>query len=366
MINIGRISAFQMGIIMYPTIQATAILLVPSITAKYADRDMWISPMWASLIGIVTVIIAWQLSKLHPNETLIEYSGTILGKALGKAIGLVYILFYFHDTGIVIREFGEYVVGTSLFRTPLFVVMGSMTLVCALNVRGGLEVMARSAQIFIPIVVVLFFAIIILLIPDLDPENMLPILEHGIGPSFRGSIVPQGWFSEFILVSFLIPYLSNKGKGLKWGIVSVLAVMLTMVVTNLASLFLLGNVTASLNYPVMIAARYISIADFFEHLESIVMAIWVAGTFVKISMFYYVVALGTGQWLNLSDYRPLVMPIGFLLVLSSFWSTTSLQELVRFFDTVSPFYSISVQMLLPLLLLVIATLQKKFVGKGAN
>jgi spore germination protein KB len=226
--------------------------------------------------------------------------------------------------------------------------------------------MARSAQIFIPIVVVLFFAIIILLIPDLDPENMLPILEHGVWPSFRGSIVPQGWFSEFILVSFLIPYLSNKGKGLKWGIVSVLAVMLTMVVTNLASLFLLGNVTASLNYPVMVAARYISIADFFEHLEAIVMAIWVAGTFVKISMFYYVVALGTGQWLNLSDYRPLVMPIGFLLILFSFWSATSLQELVHFFDTVSSFYYVSVQTLFPLFLLVIASLQKKFAGKGAN
>jgi spore germination protein KB len=355
-----------MGIIMYPTIQATAILLVPSITAKYADRDMWISPIYASLVGIASVLIAWQLSRLHPNETLIEYSRTILGKTLGKAIGLGYLFFYFHHTGIIIREYGEYVIGTTLSRTPLFVVIGSMTLVCALNVRGGLEVIARSAQIFIPIVVVLFFAIVLLLIPDLEPVNMLPIMEHGIWPSFRGSVVPQGWFSEFILISFLIPYLSDKKGGVKWGIFSVLAVMLTMVVTNLTSLFLLGNMTASINYPVMIAARYISIADFFEHLESIVMAIWVAGTFVKISMFFYVVALGTGQWLNLSDYRPLVLPIGFLLVLFSFWSAPSLQVLVRFFDTFSPYYFISVQTLLPLLLLLIASLQKKFAGKVAN
>ncbi len=36
--------------------------------------------------------------------------------------------------------------------------------------------------------------------------------------------------------------------------------------------------------------------------------------------FYYVSALGTAQWLNLSDYRPVVWPIGILIVIFSLWS----------------------------------------------
>ncbi len=51
MIEKGKISAAQMAMMMYPTIIATAILLVPAITARHANQDMWLSPLWASLIG---------------------------------------------------------------------------------------------------------------------------------------------------------------------------------------------------------------------------------------------------------------------------------------------------------------------------
>ncbi|WP_338044698.1 hypothetical protein [Paenibacillus periandrae] len=40
------------------------------------------------------------------------------------------------------------------------------------------------------------------------------------------------------------------------------------------------------------------------------MAIWVMGTFVKITIYYYAVLLGIAQWRSLSNYRPLVFPIG--------------------------------------------------------
>jgi spore germination protein KB len=214
--------------------------------------------------------------------------------------------------------------------------------------------MGRTAQMFVPIVIFLFVWIVALLVPELEPSNMLPMFERGLGPSLRGSLVPQGWFSEFFLIAFLLPYVSNREKGMKWGMISVAAVMLTMVITNFASLFLFGELTSTLVYPVMVAARFISLADFFEHLEAFVMAIWVGGTFVKISMFYYSIVIGTAQWLKLSDYRPLTLPVGFLLVLVSGWLAPGLQELVHFISTVSPFYFQTMQIAIPLLLLFAA------------
>ncbi|WP_314003274.1 endospore germination permease [uncultured Paenibacillus sp.] len=358
MIERGRISAMQMAIMMYPTILATAILLVPAITAKHAKQDMWLSPVWASLIGFLTVYLAYRLHKLYPKETIVEYSEWILGRFLGKIVGLVYILFYLHVNGIVIREYGEFVVGTFLPRTPMFAVAGILVLVCAFAVRGGVEVIARSAEICVPVVFLLLLLLLVLVTPDLDPQNIFPVFEEGMMPSFKGSVVPQGWFSEFILIAFLLPYLTDKAKGKKWGMLSVLAVMLTLVMTNIQTLFLFGEITASLTYPVMVASRYISLADFLEHLESIVMAIWVAGTFIKISVFYYAIVLGTSQWLKLSDYRPLVFPVGFLLVVMSFWVAPNLQDLTHFLGTSGAFYLLSVQTGIPILLLVIAGIRK--------
>jgi spore germination protein KB len=45
MVEKGKITALQMGIMMYPTIIATAILIVPGITAEKAHLDLWVSPI---------------------------------------------------------------------------------------------------------------------------------------------------------------------------------------------------------------------------------------------------------------------------------------------------------------------------------
>lgn len=366
MIEKGKISSLQMGMMMYPTVLATAILIVPAITAEQAKRDFWLSPAWSSLIGLFAVFIAIRLNRIYPDKTPVEYFEAILGRWAGKVLALFYLLFYFHITSIVVREYGEFVVGNFLNRTPMNVIMGTMILVCAMNVRGGLEVIGRSAQMFVPIVLFLFVCIVLLLMPDLEPSNMLPMMENGVGPSIRGSLIPQGWFSEFILISFMLPYVSDKQKSMKWGLISVTVVMLTMVITNFASLFLFGEVTSIFIYPVMVAARFISIADFFEHLEAIVMAIWVMGTFVKISVFYYVIVLSTSQWLKLSDHRPMTLPVGLILVTFSGWIAPSLQDLIKFIRTASPFYFMTFQIAIPTALLMIAIIRQKMRnGMGA-
>lgn len=366
MIEKGKISSFQMAVMMYPTIVVTAILIVPNITANTAGRDMWLSPFWGALMGVFTVLIAWLLNKLYPKETIIEYSVSICGKWIGKAIGLLFILFYLHINGIIVREYSDFVVGTFLLQTPKFVVIGAMVFVCALAVRGGLEVIARCSEFFGPVVTVLFVFIIILLLPDLEPSNMFPIFEFGIRPSLLGAAAPQAWFSEYFLIAFLLPYLVDRDQALKWSILSVTGVMLTMMVTNIASLFLFGLLSENLSYPIMSAARYISIADFFEHIEAVAMALWVAGVFIKIAVFFYAVVLGTAQFLNLKNYKSLSFPIGILIALLAVWSVDTFTEMKDTLGKVIPFYLTTVQTLIPLLLLIIALIKVKFSSTSGN
>lgn len=320
---------------------------------------MWLSPIWASLVGFLTAYIAYRLNQLYPKETIIEYSERILSIITGKVIGFILLFFYMYVNGIVIREYGEFIVGAFLMQTPMVLVMGSMTVACAFAVRGGIEVVGRLGQLLIPIMFILMLSIFFLLFQDMEPKNMFPIMEKGITPSIKGSITPQSWFSEFMVISFLLPHLTDREKGLRWAMISVFSVLVVMLVTNLATLFVLGGITASLPYPVMSIIQYISLAEFLEHLESLVMAMWVAGAFIKISVFYYALALGTAQWLNLSDYRPLVFLLGLLLMLFAVWSAPNLVELEHFLGTTSPFYFTSIQTAIPLLLLLIAQMRKR-------
>lgn len=359
MIEEGKISPFQMALIMYVTIVGTSILYIPFITAQQANRDLWLSPIWAFLSGFLIVFIMIKLYKLYPKKTLIQYSELILGRTLGKIIGFLYLFFLLHDTAIAFREYSEFVESAFLYKTPMVVVIGSMVLTCAFAVRGGIEVVGRCALVFLPIVLFFYVMIYLLLIPDLNVKNMFPIMEYGMIPSVKGSLAPHAWLSQFSLISFLVPFLTNETKGMKWGIASVFASVTTMVFINLGNLFIFGETITSIPFPVFQAARYISVGSFFEHVESIVLAVWILGAFVQLSAFFYMLVLGTSQWLKLSSYKPIVLPMGYLILLFSIWSTSSLQEMLQSMGTTTPFYFLTIQLLIPILLISITIIKKQ-------
>lgn len=359
MIEKGRISAFQMAVLMYPTIFSTAILLLPRITGKYAAHDLWLSPIWASAAGFLAVFLVYRLHRLYPGQTFIQQCETILGPIPGKLVGFAYLFYFLHITAIILREYGEFVVGTFLRLTPLLAVIACMVFVCTAAVRGGIEVLGRTAEVFGPAVTLLLIFILLLLLPELRPEYALPIMENGIVPSLKGAVVPMIWFSEFWLVAYFFPFLADPDQGLRWGMIAVVIVLVSMIITNLATLMVFGELMQHLTYPVIAAAGYITVGGFVEHLESIVMAVWVAGTFLKVSTFYYAFSLSTAQWLKLNDYRPVVLPLGFLLVLFAFWVSPNLIQLSHSIGTTLPFYFFIFQLLIPAVLLLIAHLRRR-------
>lgn len=128
-------------------------------------------------------------------------------------LGLIYILFMPHLTGLVVREYGEFIANNALPRTPMFVIMGTMIIVCAINVRLGIEVVGRTAQIFVTLVIVLLALIFVLLIGELNPAQLFPFMENGPLPVLEGAMAPGAWFSEYIVIAFLMPYVNRKKNG---------------------------------------------------------------------------------------------------------------------------------------------------------
>ncbi|MBU8880852.1 spore germination protein [Bacillus sp. FJAT-29790] len=362
----GKIVALQMCMMMYPAIIATAILAVPGITARFAKQDLWLSPIWASLIGILTLFIVIRLYKLFPQQSFFQICEQTIGKFTGKLLGLIYFYFLILNTGSMTRTYGEFIAGAFFAKTPKSVIMVSILILSAFAVLGGIEVVGRLAQIFFPIFSFSIFIIFILLIPAYQPGNIMPILENGLLPSLKGAMVPQAWFGETFIIIFLLPFLTDAKKGLKWGMITVFIVLLTMVTTNIAVLFILGHNTAENVYPMLVATRFVNLGEFIENLDPVIIAVWVLGEFVKITVFYYVTALATAQWLNLSGYKPLVWPLGILIMEMSFWSLPNLMSKNNFDMFIFPFFSFVSQTLVPAFLLVIASMKKKVKGNAVK
>jgi spore germination protein KB len=352
-----------MAVTMHSTVLATAVLLLPSSTAKHANQDLWLSPIWAAPLGFLAIWLAVQLNKLYPGQSIVECSVSILGRIAGKIVGLSYIFFLFYANGLIVREYAEFPIGSFLPNTPMIVVAGSMVLLAAYAVYHGLETIARAAVVIVPVVFTLHIIGALLIIGDMDVRNLFPVLENGVLPSIKGAVSPLTYLGQFFLITFMLPFVQDKSKGLKWGVVSLSSVLFIMLLANFSTMMLFGELTGRLLYPVMISARYISIADFLEHVEALTMAIWVGKTFIKITVFYYLAVIGTAQWLNLSDYRPIVLPIGMIILAFSQWFAPNLQVLMHYLGTSVVFYAFTMHFMIPMLLLFAARIRKRLRGK---
>jgi len=351
----GRISAGQMALILYTGCVGVKILTAPHLAAVWAGRDVWLSPLVATVSGL-SFYIALKLQQRFPGETIIQYSPRILGW-LGKGIALLYWIVYIHAGSFVVRYYADLVNGVFLTKTPRTVVMGGMVLVCAAAVRGGLETIARSAQFLtIPAFVVLG-VLALLSATEWNVENLFPILENGIGPVVRGAVNPSIWFSEYFLAAFLLPYVKEQDKAGKWGALAVLGSLMTLTVFDLVTVLVLGNQSATFLYPLMETFRLISLAGFLEHIDAFLLAMWLTIIFAKIFLFQYVAVLGAAQWFGLADYKPLSLPIGLILVAVSIWSAPNLSFLNRFLDGEGVFYSHLVHLVIPLGLLAVARIR---------
>lgn len=358
MVDRGKISAMQLAFLMYPVIIATGDLTAPVLTVKFAGRDLWISPFIASFLGFIIVFIVNQLHKWYPGKTMIQYMEDILGTVFGKLLGALLVMYCLYSGTTVLRQYFELIAGGFLPETPVIVISASMVLVCSFAVRGGGEVLARLSQVIVPVIFLSWIIIFVLLLPDMKLIRMLPVMEKGIQPALMGAVPLLTWFDHFWLLSFFLPMLNERQKGLKWSLIAVVVVTLVLTAINLMVLLIFGSLTSSLTYPAFAAVRYISIASFLTRLESVVMALWVAGAFLKLSIFYYGLTMGAAQWLKLRDHHSLIFPMGILLALYSIWISPSLQEFAHFMSTSNIFFNYSIEMAIPMFVFAAAVIRR--------
>ncbi|CAM3658083.1 hypothetical protein COLU111180_01595 [Cohnella lubricantis] len=136
---------------------------------------------------------------------------------------------------------------------------------------------------------------------------------------------------------------------------TLLAVIVTLVSSNPVTLLLLGDLTGNYTYPFLIVARYINLADFFTHLESLFGYLGV-GCICK--NMCYLLCDGYGR-------RSVDEPaIGFLLLLMSIWVAPNLQELTHALSTSIFLSALMVLVCIPAELLVVAWIRRRWEKKN--
>ena len=361
MLDHGKITAGQMGLLLVTLVVATSVLFVPAVTAEAAGKDGWIALLFpATIFGLLVAWVCISLGLRFPEESVILYSQNILGSVPGHLIGLGYIFLFMWISANVVYEFGAFMETAFMPETPLLVFNSVLVLLAGYAVKNGLEVMSRATQFVFPMLLATFLLLAAFSINDIQLTNFLPILEKGIKPVLKGSLLPSAWRGEIVLLLMLLPNLNRPAESMKAGIYAVIFLGIILTFDTVATVGVFGaELTGHLVFPFFSLSRYSRIAMVLERMEALTMIIWVTGVMLKVAIFYYGTVLALAQWLKLKDYKPLVVPVGIILInLSAILYSNSAELVAVTARTWHPF-AFTFELLLPALLLAIAAVRKK-------
>ncbi|MBE3581237.1 MAG: endospore germination permease [Thermoanaerobacteraceae bacterium] len=355
----GFIDPWQGAILLWFSVLPTAILFLPSLLVSRAQQDAWISVIVATLLTVpLAVLIGWLLGRF-PGKTLFQASEAILGKILGKAFTLLYVLAFVQLNAIILREFGEFLVAAVMPETPLIVFTATLAALAIYASRNGIEVIARSTQFILPLMVSFFVIVLVLAAPKMSLRNLFPLFEGGIRPILGGAIITWGFTGEIIVMAIIGGFI-HPPQGVKRSLFLGLAgipVFLTLAV--IGGLLVFGAFEAGrLTFLAFSLARVISIGNFLERIEVLFMAIWVGGVFIKVTLNLYIAALGLATAANLTEYRPLCAPLAALTVVLSTWLFDSLTRVFFFVEQVFPIWALIWEFIIPFSLGFMALVRK--------
>jgi len=333
-----------------------------------AKEDAWIALFIAFGFGIVITLFYIYLSSLLPGKNLYEMFEYCFKRPIAICLSFVYIIYFLYYACRIIRDFGELISATVLPTTPIEFSTFTLLLVIGYVLYLGIEVLARTSEIFTPYAIVFMVLLIVFLYSgkNLDMTNIKPILGEGFTPLWK-VIFPYELvrpYGQLLILSFILPSVSRLDLSGKVVMVSMVISSLLLIASSMLIILALGqNIALRSNFPLLSAARLISIGEFIQRVDAIVVFTMVLGTLVKSSIYIYGGLKGL-EYVFAIPFRYFAIPVSCLVSLFSIFIAKGYSDHMNEGLFSNPFLlHVPLQFGLPVLLIMIL-LFKKWRGKN--
>jgi spore germination protein KB len=355
-----KISASQLFSLICLFELGTALVVPLGIKAK---QDAWIAVILGLGGGVVLFTIYVFLLRLYPGKTLISYAKIILGKYIGWPLGLLYAVFFTYTTSRVVRDFGELLVSSVYPKTPVFVINTLIIITITYVLYKGIEVVARTGEIYI--VILTFLGVIgiflVLISQNVNIKNLYPVLGEGWKPVLT-TVFPHILvfpYGEMLCFTMILPYLNKLQHVVKIGLSAMIISGIIISFTIALNIAVLDVDTVSQStFPLLLTIGKVNIAEFLQRLYPIAIFTLIIGNFFKISIYFYVAVMCISELFKVEKQK-IIWPIGIIIIFSSILIASNFTEHLTEAFKIGPMYvAVIMEAGIPLLLLIIALIRK--------
>lgn len=330
-------------------------------------QDVWITLLLAMALAAIIYFVYARTTALFPGKSLYEILDVLFGRIYGRVISALFIGYAFYLQALVLRNFAEFIRVISLPETPVCIITLSASILSLWSMREGLEVLARWASMFFPLMLVFVTITTSLTMPWMDLDHLSPVLYNGLEPVLKSATGAFSFpFAEAVLFMVVMGNLQKKGSPYKVYYTSLLIGGAVVLIISLRALLVLGPEIASHQYYASYASvQIINIGNFLQRIEVSVSIVFIISGFIKGSICLYASSTGISHLLmGKMDYRKLAPPMNLLCALFSMVVYRDAVQMFEWSERIYKYFAFPFQVLLPIIILIAAEIKARSLAGG--
>lgn len=354
----NKITYRQLMALAFISLLSPIVRVVPDSSVVFGGKPAWLSPVVAIIPVVFLFLLIQKLLKNRAEgEGLSHIIVKTFGRWFGRTVNFIFVLWLTFYTGFVLRTAVERLLSTVYTNSSEIAFTIVILLTACIAASGHLSSLARTAQVFVPILAAIITIVFVFLIMDIKIENLLPITYYDIPNVLLGSIHMINAMVVFVYFTFLFGAVqdNSRKRGISYifGLGAIIAIIIVSTIGVLSA-----NVAKSLQSPFFTVIKGVEFFEVFERIDALVIAFWV------ISDFMYL-----GSLLNISSDIMMVTVkskkrtmwvwiLGAVAFVVSFIVSRSAFDLTRISSYLVPGVNLFLTVIIIPIILVVAKLRK--------
>lgn len=314
------------------------ILYLPNSVIKDARQDGWIGCIIGAVYPLYILILSNYTCNKFPNDDVFGLSKKSLGKILGSILNFIFITFFIFVTSTELAGLAN---AFKVYATPFlknYQIFLSILTVTAYTAYKGIKPLGRLCKI------TFYLALILLLLPVATLKygsylNLMPVLGSGFKNILISSKETTFFYCGAEITFFIYPFLENKKKLLKYGLISTVITMSVYTWFVFLAIYYLGiEISPKYLWPILTLADSINI-PIINSFRYIFVSLWALVVLRCISIYYFSSCYGMNRLINEispQTFTLILYPI--VLFLSSLYGPPTKRR--NYTDMVMSFYLI--------------------------
>ncbi|URT71806.1 GerAB/ArcD/ProY family transporter [Cytobacillus firmus] len=282
-----------------------------------AKKDAWIAIAASVMFGFGIMLFYYFLISRVPGKNFYELMEIGFKRPIAIIFSNLYAVYFLYLASRVVRDFGELIASAILPSTPIEIISLTICLAMAYILYLGLEVLGRTSEIFTPYLFGFLFLLTILLFAsgNANLNEIKPVLGDGVKPVLKALfptliVFP---FGELIAFTLILPVVTNFKYCLRVSLLGVAIAGALLLFAMFLMIVTLGtDALLRSNFPMLSSAREVSIGNFIERIDALVVFIMMLGILVKGSVFMFAGLKGLEYTFRL-PYRYFSLPVAMIV-----------------------------------------------------